>query len=433
MAGNPIRSPAVCYAGEPERPGIFVSTNAGANWTATAFGWASADAQCLAFNPFGAGDGQLFAATGLGVYRSTDLGARWTKVSTGESVGAFAFSSDDAGATRIFAAISKGIVLSTDSGKTWKQSTMHQMPTNAVLVSEHDPVGNTVIAGGRDGVYRSTDNGASWFTTYKTPKDVTALAESVSGSPLFAGTDGSGMFVSAGVFEPWIAVNNGLGNLHVRCLAVSRTAGGGEFLFAGTDSGVYRSTNDGNQWTSTALTNARVRALVVFRDARGGSNLFAGIEGGDGGILLSTDQGNTWSSVGAGLGNASVLSLALTPEWMTPRRLFAGTASLRVWRRNVSDMVSTGIETSVVHPSPSDLSLSVYPNPARDRLQVRYDPRHIPGEIEMFTVLGVRVERASTNEAGVAVFDVNTLPTGLYVLRLRSAAGSVFRRVTILR
>ena len=413
--------------------GIFVSTNTGANWTATAYGWATADAQCLAFNPFGAGNGQLFAATGLGVYQSTDHGARWTTGSTKEPVTSFAFSSDDAGATRIFASMSKGIVLSTDSGKTWKQSTMHQMPTNAVLVSGHDPVGKTVIAGGRDGVYRSSDNGASWFTTDKAPQGVTALAESVSDSLLYAGTDGSGMFVSAGVVKPWLAVSNGLGNLHVRCLAVSRIAGEGEFLFAGTDSGLYRSSNDGNQWTSTALANTRIRALVVLRDARGGSNLFAGIEGGDGGILLSTDHGDTWSSVGAGLGNASIHSLALTPEWMTPRRLFAGTASLRVWRRDVSEMVSPGIDTSVVHPSPSDLSFFVYPNPARDRLQVRYDPRHIPGEIEMFTVLGVRVERAMTSEAGAAEFDVNTLPTGLYVLRLRSAVGSVFRRVTILR
>jgi hypothetical protein len=63
-----------------------------------------------------------------------------------------------------------------------------------------------------------------------------------------------------------------LTNPTVNALAVS-----GANLFAGTDGGVFLSTNNGTSWTaaSTGLTNTFVNALAVS-----GTNLFAGTSGG---------------------------------------------------------------------------------------------------------------------------------------------------------
>src|ERR1044071_9031493 len=59
----------------------------------------------------------------------------------------------------------------------------------AMLVS-----GSYLIAGTSGGVFRSTDNGASWVSSGLTGINVQALAG--NGTHLFAGTFGGGVFVS---------------------------------------------------------------------------------------------------------------------------------------------------------------------------------------------------------------------------------------------
>ncbi len=86
----------------------------------------------------------------------------------------------------------------------------------------------------------------------------------------------------------------------IRCFAVSGTN-----LFAGTSGGVILSTNNGTSWTAvnTGLTRADVRALAVS-----GTNVFAGTGNqsygpvSDGhGVFRSTDNGTSWTAVNEGL------------------------------------------------------------------------------------------------------------------------------------
>jgi ligand-binding sensor domain-containing protein len=93
----------------------------------------------------------------------------------------------------------------------------------------------------------------------------------VSGSNIFAGTYGGGVFLSTNNGTSWTAVNSGLKDSSVRCLATS-----GSNIFAGTDSGVFLSTNNGTSWTAvnSGLPNADVNCLAVS-----GGNIFAGTNG----------------------------------------------------------------------------------------------------------------------------------------------------------
>ncbi len=73
---------------------------------------------------------------------------------------------------------------------------------------------------------------------------------------------------------------------YIYALAVSGTN-----IFAGADGdGVFRSTNNGTTWTlvSTGITNTRIFAL-----ATSGTNLYAGTFGG--GVFLSTNNGTNWT------------------------------------------------------------------------------------------------------------------------------------------
>ena len=137
----------------------------------------------------------------------------------------------------------------------------------------------------------------------------------VDGTNLFTGTYGSGVFRSTNNGTDWTAANAGLLDKNVYAIAVSGTN-----LFAGTDGGVFRSTNDGYSWTaaSAGLLDENVYALAVS-----GTNLFAGTDGGahGGGVFLSTDNGASWTGVYEGLpAGGSVISFAVSGA-----NLFAGT------------------------------------------------------------------------------------------------------------
>jgi len=134
-------------------------------------------------------------------------------------------------------------------------------------------------------------------------------ALTVVGASLFAGTDG-GVFLSSNNGTSWTSV--GLTNQVVNSFAVSGTN-----LFAGTPGGgVFLSTNNGTSWNqvNNGLTNQVIEALAVF-----GTKIFVGTNGG--GVFLSTNNGSNWSPVNNGLTTQWVWSLAVSGT-----NLFAGTA-----------------------------------------------------------------------------------------------------------
>jgi hypothetical protein len=118
------------------------------------------------------------------------------------------------------------------------------------------------------------------------------------------------------VFDPfalWDTASGQLGSL-VQCLAFKDTN-----LYAGTsDSGVYRSTNNGTSWVkSSGLTGSGLNVhTILVRD----SVLLAGT---DNRIYRSIDKGSTWGTFGTGIGSTQVYSLVRKDTV-----LFAGTAGL---------------------------------------------------------------------------------------------------------
>jgi hypothetical protein len=79
-------------------------------------------------------------------------------------------------------------------------------------------------------------------------------------------------------------------------------------LFAGTWSGVFRSTDNGTSWNSAGLTDTSVSSLAVSPNGTGGTNLFAGTYSG---VSLSTNDGTSWTPVNAGLPEWGVGELAV--------------------------------------------------------------------------------------------------------------------------
>jgi photosystem II stability/assembly factor-like uncharacterized protein len=120
------------------------------------------------------------------------------------------------------------------------------------------------------------------------------------------------VFNCTNINSQWVQKPNDMGaNKQVWALAVS-----GDNIFAGTNAGVYLSTNNGENWSLTSLNNQSGNALLV-----NGNNLFAGTNNG---IFLSTNNGLNWTQTG--LSSGSVWALAVKNNY-----LFAGTSGSGIY------------------------------------------------------------------------------------------------------
>ncbi len=153
--------------------------------------------------------------------------------------------------------------------------------------------------------------GAQWVRAGKL-KGVSVFALAAAGASIFAGTD-RGVFRSTDNGANWSAASVGLpeGSL-VMCLTLS-----GSNVYAGTTGlGVFLSEDNGANWkaVNSGLADLRIMSLVVD-----GKGLFAATMGG--GVFLSTDDGAGWAAVSSGLPAATSINCL----FKSGGRLYAGT------------------------------------------------------------------------------------------------------------
>ena len=202
--------------------------------------------------------------------------------------------------TSIFAGTDiSGLYRSTNNGASWTAVNNGMNPPGSLrYVSAVAVSGTTVYAGiVNEGMYRSTNNGASWTAINNGLTGATVLALAVSGSSCMRGPLVAGWSL-AEQRGSWTAL--ALGGSTVYALAVN-----GNSMFAGSASGeAVRSTDEWATWTAVSIgvTNTPIVSLAVS-----GTNLFAGTEGG--GVYRSTDDGASWTAVNNGLTGTAVRSL----------------------------------------------------------------------------------------------------------------------------
>ena len=364
----------------------------------------------------------LFAGTTNGVFLSTDNGAIWSAVDSGLTnlyIDALIINPNGTGGTNLFAGTSNGIFLSTDYGTIWSavDSGLTNLYINALTISPNGTGGTNLFVGTIGGVFLSTNNGISWTAATGLQFPVTSFL--VSGTNLFAGTNGEGVYLSTNYGTSWTAVNSGLmgSNRYVFCFTVSLNETGGTNVFAGTVGGVCLSTNNGISWTpiDSGLTPYRINALLAS-----GTNLFAG--SGTNGVYLSTNNGTSWTAVNSGLNSLSVQSLVIIGD-----TLFAGTgASGGVWIRPLSDMITSVDQTELGLPTNFSLEQN-YPNPFNPSTTVNYSvPKAGLVTIKVYDILGreaTTLVNEQKNPGNYSVqFNAARLASGVYFYRMQSGS-----------
>ena len=112
---------------------------------------------------------------------------------------------------------------------------------------------------------------------------------------MLAGTLEDGVFASADRGVRWQPWNFGLFDLNVLCLALSPRWRQDETVYAGAETGVYRSGNGGRAWRFTGFPTefAPVLCLALAVDqGSGAALLYAGSEAH--GVQVSCDHGESW-------------------------------------------------------------------------------------------------------------------------------------------
>jgi ligand-binding sensor domain-containing protein len=246
-------------------PGVLVSRAPGGFWQLEDSTLASTEVFALATDP----GGQLFASTGDGrILVSHDSGEHWkpTGFSSSKHV-VFTLSLDKS--NRLLAGtLGDGLFGSTDAGAHW--NSMNSGLDNLFIRSLLPLSGGRILAGTEGGLYVSPDSGSHWLPVPPIDILVWCIVRDIHGA-LFAGTGWRGIYRSTDDGATWSEAGDGLASRSVRTLAVDSTG----TIFAGTlGDGVFLSTDGGNSWASfnNGMPDLYINCLVFAPDR----SLFAG-------------------------------------------------------------------------------------------------------------------------------------------------------------
>ena len=150
---------------------------------------------------------------------------------------------------------------------------------------------NRDSASGKSGkILFSNDDGANWATVEISSTVKIVRAVSVKNGIIYAGTD-AGVFVSSDSVVSWTRINQGMSDYSARGFVWL-----GSDLFAYTESGgVYRLISGSTAWTpvNNGFTSLYLKSMGVMN-----GTLFAGTQAG---VFTSSDRGDTWSKANTGL------------------------------------------------------------------------------------------------------------------------------------
>ncbi|HNX38512.1 MAG TPA: hypothetical protein PKI15_09145 [Candidatus Cloacimonadota bacterium] len=224
-----------------------------------------------------------------------------------------------------------GVFASTDGGETWVPTTLPRKQYNAMAASLNEP--GVFYAASRTGLYKSTDNGATWnivgpTSAYyilgagvKPNTQATIVIGKSGGVGLHCSTDGGNTFPAtnittgfmrqftwsaADISRMYVVMGSSTSSILTSTDGMTWTGIGptgngwgmyvspinNQFMLLAHDNGIYRTTNGGTNWD--IVTSGAFKCVVEYA-----GNYYATANAG--GMYESNDQGLTWHNYNVGV------------------------------------------------------------------------------------------------------------------------------------
>jgi photosystem II stability/assembly factor-like uncharacterized protein len=162
----------------------------------------------------------------------------------------------------------------------------------------------------------------------------------ISNAQLVAGTD-SGIFVSTNNGTNWTASNTGLTNLAVYSFLNTENK-----LLAGTRDGVFISTNNGVSW-SRSSTGISVKQFTIITGS--GADIFVG--GAYTGEFHSSNNGSSWVRIDTGSSNINSIAILNSS-------IFTGTMNNGLFRSTMNSTDWVRVDSGFVNPNLLSITVS---------------------------------------------------------------------------
>ncbi|MEW6542903.1 MAG: hypothetical protein AB1411_04750 [Nitrospirota bacterium] len=283
----------------------------------------------------------VYVATNESVYKSRDGGNSWERMATDLSTyRVLSLALDPKHPASVYAGtMGDAVYKSPDGGQRWIAHNAglkeHVSVVNQFLFDPRDS--ETVYAATTVGVFRSTDGGRLWDERMAGMKEVHivfSVAQDQARPHIFyAGTTG-GTYRSLDGTTSWHKINNGLIPPEILdaslALGVSKVVidpGNPDTIYAGSNNGLFKSTNRGDSWSriGQSLPDQYVSTVVV--DPTSPLTLYVG---GRAGIFKSLDGGRTWQAMNDGLETLNIRTIVMSP--LDSRVLYVGTNGSGLYR-----------------------------------------------------------------------------------------------------
>jgi photosystem II stability/assembly factor-like uncharacterized protein len=323
LAFDPTDS-KIIYAGTPHLP--WKTVDAGATWRSVHDGLIDdSDIFSIRVNPLR--PELLFASACSGIYRSENGGGSWIKLQgiPGTHRRTHIISEDPVVKDAIYAGTTLGLFKSSDTGKTWRHLTSEQV--NWMVFDPSDPH-TLYLATEYAGIQKSSDSGETFrpvnagFVNHNISQ-ITGTGTHLYASSTYEGRFG-GVFASIDGGLNWIlrANEEALAGRNLNSLAVSPARA--DLVFAASEDGVLKSTDDGKTWIRLPAQprvavkpgakpegRSRVHALRAVLSGK----LTLLLAGTDSGLFRSSNSGVTWEQVkAAGIAGVPVTAIYAPPQ-----------------------------------------------------------------------------------------------------------------------
>ncbi len=354
-----------------------------------------------------------------GIYLSPDKGETWEFIGPYRRTPYAILKGEE---DTLFMGGTGGVWRSPDWGNTWEWVWEH---FNNVLCL-HKTQNNTLLAGTWGGIIRSLDNGKTWDTCIWQDLLIRTITSDDNGTIYAGGRCYSGQYDNF-----YYSIDNGETFIGIptpgMAAIYSLKINSSDELFAGClMAGLFKSNDGGFSW-EPVIENKDISDIIITED----DEIFLACDNHswlNGGILYSPDNGVFWDDITYNIENKYFKKIAISSDNYVYVVSNAGFTSFgSPFNRSINQFVS--VKKYKNH------SFFVFPNPCSSKLTIQLPEYKMPSKTDvlLFDMNGKTVCRWTLNifNSGNCQINIDTIPSGSYVLCIKSENNILSRKIVI--